>query len=135
MFQTIFALKTNDKIEVIDITKKIEEIVRKSKIEDGCCHIFLPHATAGIILNENEKGLMEDYVKWLKEFFPKKEWKHNLIDNNAEAHLMSAFIGQSILIPIKKNKLVRGTWQDILFIEFDGPRSTRKVFVQIHAII
>ncbi len=131
MFQKILTFKTNNKLEIIDITREVEEIVRESKIKNGSCLVFIPHATAGVILNENEKGLREDYLNWLKEFFPKKDWKHNKIDDNAEAHLMSAFIGQSVLIPINNNELVRGTWQNILFLEFDGPRNTRKVFIKI----
>ena len=118
-----FEVKTNKSIEVIDITRQVEE-----RIKDGkACIVFTPHATAAIILNEFEPNIKSDY----EEFFSKVakgNWKHNAIDNNAEAHLLSALISPSIVIPIEKGKLVLGTWQSIMLVELDGPR-TRKIIV------
>ena len=124
-------LETKERICLIDITSSIENIVKKSKIKEGFVLIFVPHATASIIINENEQGLINDYKKWLTDTFFKDNWEHNKIDNNAGAHLASAFIGNSRILPIKNGELVKGTWQNILFLELDGPRSNREVIVQI----
>ncbi len=123
--------ETKDKIQIIDITDEVEEIVRNSKVKEGICVIHAPHATAAIILNENENGLKEDIKDFIYDTFFKRNYKHNLIDDNGASHLASVFLGQTRVIPIKDGKLLRGTWQNILFVELDGPRKTRRVIVWI----
>lgn len=123
-----FTIETNQETELVNITERVEGIVSKSKVKNGICLIFVKHATAGIIVNEDESNLREDLVSFFSKIAPKSDWKHNKIDDNAEAHLKSAMIGQGRVLPIQDGKLVRGTWQDILLCEFDGPR-TRNVVV------
>ena len=123
--------KTHDKIELIDITERVEEIVEKSNVSDGICVIHAPHATAAIILNENEPGLLSDIKSYIFDEFFSRDYAHNQIDNNGAAHLASVVIGSTKVIPIKDGRLLRGTWQDILFVELDGPRSLRRVVVWI----
>ncbi len=118
-----FEISTTKSVEVIDITSQVEERVRDGK----ACLVFTPHATAALIVNEYEPNIKFDY----EEFFSriaKGNWRHNKIDDNAEAHLLSALISPSIIIPVKNGKLVLGTWQSIMLVELDGPR-TRKVVV------
>ncbi len=119
-----FSVSTSKAVEVIDITGEVEK-----RLGDGeACLVFTPHATAAIILNEFEPNIKSDY----EEFFSriaKGNWKHNAIDNNAEAHLLSALISPSILIPLKNGRLDVGTWQSIMLVELDGPR-TRKIIVK-----
>jgi secondary thiamine-phosphate synthase enzyme len=130
-FQEEFEVLTEKKIEIVDITQKVENVVEKSKIKNGICHIFLPHATAAIILEENESGLISDIENYIKKNFPRNaEYEHNKVDDNAESHLASGFIGQSQFYPVKNNRIVRGTWQRALLLELDGPRR-RKVFITI----
>lgn len=131
IYQEGFEIETSRRTEVVDITKKVEKIVNKSNIENGICLIFLPHATASIILEEVESGLIEDIEKMVQKNFPRgMSYKHDRIDDNASSHLASGFIGQSRILPIKNGNLVRGTWQRPMLLELDGPR-TRKVFVTI----
>jgi secondary thiamine-phosphate synthase enzyme len=131
VYQEDFSVKTSKRTQVIDITKEVEKIVRKSKVKNGICLVFLPHATAAIIAEENEAGLVADIENFIKEKFPKGAgYLHDRIDDNADAHLASGFIGQSRIFPIKNGELVRGTWQRPMVIELDGPRD-RKVFVTI----
>ena len=127
----VIEFSTNKKVEVIDITQKVEEIVKKEKVDEGICVIHAPHATAAIVLNENEEGLKEDIVSTIKDLFFNRNYKHNLIDNNGASHISSIFLGQTKVLPIHENKLVRGTWQNILFLELDGPRNIRRVVVWI----
>ncbi len=126
-----FTVKTRSRIEVVDITSFIEEAVAKSGIRNGIAVIHLPHATAALTLNEYERGLVNDMKKLITEIFrPDGNWEHNLIDNNAHAHLASAFIGSTRVIPVINSRLERGTWQHVLLLELDGPR-TRRVIVEV----
>jgi len=125
-------LSTTRKFELIDITRRVEEIVRRSGVKNGMCLVFAPHATAAIIANEHEAGLISDILEAIKEHFPPtKPWKHNLIDDNAHAHIGSAFLGADRVFPVVNGELVRGTWQNIFLVEMDGPRSYRRVVVVV----
>ena len=125
-------ISTSKRFELIDITHRVEDIVRKSGIKNGMCLVFAPHATAAIVANEHEMGLLQDILEALREHFPpEKSWKHNMIDDNAHAHIASAFIGTDRVFPVLNGELVRGTWQNIFLVEMDGPRSIRQVMVMV----
>ena len=131
IYQDEFEVTTTKRREVIDITDRVEEIVSKSKVENGICLIFLLHATAAVILEEDEPRLMRDIEDSIEKLFPSGAgYEHDEIDDNADAHLASGFIGQSRVYPIKDGKVVRGTWQHSLLVELDGPRR-REVFVTV----
>ena len=119
--------------ELIDITKEIEKIVSESKVKQGLCNVFVTHATAAILINENyDPNVMEDIINTLNKIIPEhNNYKHDQIDNNAASHIKAAIIGPSETIPIKDNKLDLGTWQSIAFCEFDGPRSNRRIIITI----
>ncbi|HIP66457.1 MAG TPA: YjbQ family protein [Pyrodictium sp.] len=126
-----FEVVTSSRLEIIDITKMVEEVVAKSGVRNGICVVHLPHATAALMLNEAETRLWHDYLRLVKDVFkPDGDWQHNIIDSNAHAHLASGFIGQTRILPIKDGQLVRGTWQNILLLELDGPRH-RRVVVEV----
>ncbi len=131
----ILRFSTKQRIQVIDITRELEDFVSKSGIKNGFCLVHVPHATAALILNENEEGLIEDIKRKITEEFPiKANWMHDRIDDNAYAHLASSFIGTTRIFPIIEGNLIRGTWQNLLFIELDGPRSNREVVFQMLGI-
>jgi secondary thiamine-phosphate synthase enzyme len=131
VYHNEFKLKTSKRTEVIDLTEKVEKELEKSKVENGICLIFLPHATAALILEEAENGLIKDIEKTVQKIFPRgMNYEHDKIDDNADSHLASGFIGQSKILPVKNGKLVRGVWQKPLLLELDGPRE-RKVFITI----
>lgn len=116
--------------ELINITDKIFDFVSRSKINDGLCLIFSLHAITAIIINENESGSLHDILTQIENFFPSGiNWLHNLIDDNAHAHLSSTFLGCSKTIPLKEGRLVLGNWQNIFLLEMDGPR-TRTVILE-----
>jgi len=132
VYQDEFIMSTSRRIQVIDITDRVNKVVDKSGLKDGICQILVPHATAGIILEENESGLVRDIEKKIEEMFPKGAgYEHDKIDDNANSHLASGFIGQSRILPIKDGRIVRGTWQRPMLLEFDGPRSSRRVFITV----
>jgi len=132
VYQDEFEIRTSKRTDLIDITSEVEGSVRKSEVKNGICNVFVPHATAAVILNENEDGLVEDILDKIKKEFPSGAgYRHDRIDDNADSHLASSFLGQSKIMPIKDNMLLRGTWQQIFVLELDGPRSSRKVIVTI----
>ena len=128
----ILILKSSNRRELIDITSEVMRFVRDANIREGMCTITVPHATAAIIANEHEAGLMNDVLLKIEGLFPASaRYAHNAIDDNADAHLAAAFLGHSRAFPIVNRQLVRGTWQNIFLLELDGPRSRREVVLQI----
>jgi len=126
----MITFSTHSKLELIDITADIEEIISSSKLIEGLCLVFAPHATCALYLNENESGLKEDMINFLQKLVPADDYRHNIIDTNAQAHILSSLIGTSIILPVQAGKLLRGTWQNIFFVELDGPRLRREVIVK-----
>ncbi|MGB9726702.1 MAG: secondary thiamine-phosphate synthase enzyme YjbQ [Minisyncoccia bacterium] len=117
------------KVEIIDITFEIKKEIEKRKIKDGIVIIFIPHTTCGLILTENEPNLKKDFLDFFQEITKDFDFAHNKIDDNAQAHLLSAILGQEKTLIIKENKLVLGTWQSICLVELDGPRE-RKIYLK-----
>lgn len=124
-----FSINTNKREEIIDITEKIYDLLKKSKIKNGICLIYVPHATSAVIINENyDKAVCDDIIEWLKDSIPKGIWKHDKIDNNADSHIKSSLLGCDKVLIVKDKKLLLGKWQGIGFVELDGPRE-RKINV------
>jgi len=129
-------LKTSAPIQVIDMTSQARGLVEQSGIRDGLLTVISNHTTAFISLNESEARLHEDMVEFLARFAPKgAAYRHDLepVDDrpNAHAHLAGLFMNSSESIPVDGAKLVPGAWQGILFVELDGPREARSVYVHI----
>jgi len=123
-----FTVRTKSRFDSIDVTDLVAEAVKG--IKDGIAHVIVKHTTCALIINEAESGLMKDYLNWAKKLVPPEgEFEHNLIDNNGHAHVISAIIGNSRIVPITEGKLDLGTWQRIILLEFDGPR-TRTILVK-----
>ncbi|MCE4610496.1 MAG: secondary thiamine-phosphate synthase enzyme YjbQ [Desulfurococcales archaeon] len=124
-------VSTSRRFELVDITRKVEEVVERSKVKEGFVQVFVPHATAAIIANEHEPRLLQDIIEAIKTLAPPdKPWKHNEIDNNAHAHIAASIIGPSRSFPIAGGQVIRGTWQNIMLVELDGPR-VRRVIVTV----
>lgn len=125
-------LKTSKERDLINITSEVLNVITESKIKNGTCVIWTPHATGAILINEDEEGLKKDMILGMEKLFPAQaDYYHNQIDNNAAAHLLSSFVGQGQTLIIENGKLLRGTWQEIFFAELDGPRNFRKVLVKV----
>ena len=130
--QEEFIISTNKKQELIDITSKVNSIIKKSKIENGLCNVFTAHATAAIIINENyDPNICLDLLAALKNMIPSGVWRHDSIDGNADSHIKSAILGPSETVPIRGGELYLGRWQSIMMAELDGPRQNRKIVVTI----
>jgi len=123
---------TSKEIELVNITSEVEKILEESEVKEGICILFAPHATGMLIINEDEPGLKEDILQSLQRIIPKKaNYRHDEIDDNAFSHILSALIGTEKVIPIKNGRLQLGTWQEIFFVETDGPRERRRVLITI----
>ena len=131
-FAKTITLSTKERYQLIDLTETVEKIVSESQVANGLCLVHASHATAAIICNEHESGLIHDILGKVKEIFPPSAgYLHDRIDDNASGHIASALIGASRAFPIEDGRLVRGTWQNIFLLELDGPRSRRTVNVHI----
>ena len=120
--------ESNKRIEIIDMTQDINDILTKSKIKNGLVNIFAMHSTAGIVINENESGLVKDFQNVIESLIPENNnYLHDKIDNNADSHIRSFFIGSSETIPMENGLLSLGTWQSVFFVELDGPRNRKFV--------
>jgi len=124
------SVKTNSRIELTDITDKVQAVVSKSKVKDGTCLIFCPHTTAGITINENaDPSVRSDIINTLNKLIPENAgYAH--AEGNSDSHIKSSLFGSTLTIFIEDGSLAFGSWQGIFFCESDGPRS-REVWVKI----
>jgi len=110
----------------LDITSSIEKALQNSALESGICLVYSLHTTTGIIINEAESGLIQDLIIFMAKMVPEDAgYEHNRTDSNAHSHLRAVLTGNSMVIPVENGRLVLGTWQKVLFLEFDGPRKRR----------
>lgn len=124
---------TKDKYELINITPQVEQSLAKSGIEEGLCLVNAMHITSSVFINDDEKGLHQDFLKWLEGLAPYdiKRYKHNLTgEDNADAHLKRTVMGREAVVAVTKGKLDFGPWEQIFYGEFDGQRKKR-VLVKI----
>ena len=128
VYKRTLAVSSSSRHQLIDITRDVTRFVEDSGVSDGILMVSVPHATAAIMANENERGLLRDILTKISEDFPQSsQYAHNRIDNNADAHLAATFLGHSRTFPVEDYRLVRGMWQNIFVVELDGPRTRREV--------
>ncbi|MBP2629371.1 MAG: hypothetical protein H6Q68_4082 [Firmicutes bacterium] len=114
----------------INITGHVLEILGQSQGEHSLCHIFIPHTTAGVTINENaDPDVVEDMLMALDHMVPELAYKHD--EGNSRAHVKASMIGSSVSVPISGKELCLGTWQGIYLCEFDGPRRRRVIITII----
>jgi secondary thiamine-phosphate synthase enzyme len=131
--QATVRVRTSRKHEVVDITRQVAEIVARARLAEGLCTVFVRHATAAIVINENaDAGVRADIVAALEKMFPEGVWEHDKVDDNGAAHLKAAFLGPSESIPVRDGRLQLGTWQGIALVECDGPRD-REILIDLRA--
>ncbi|HOV32828.1 MAG TPA: secondary thiamine-phosphate synthase enzyme YjbQ [Candidatus Hydrogenedens sp.] len=120
---------TNKHREYINITDKVEEVVKKSGIQEGMILVSAMHITAGVYVNDAEEGLIRDIDEWLEKLAPyKPDYRHHATgETNGDAHLKSLLIHHEVIIPITQGKLDLGPWQQIYYAEFDGQRKKRLI--------
>ena len=127
-----FDVRTQRKTEFVPITEKIQQIVKSNQIQSGICHIYVPHTTAGITINENADPMVsQDILLIVDEIIPFVDHRYQHMEDNSAAHVKACLFGSSESVIIEKGELVFGTWQGIFLCEFDGPKYERKVIVTL----
>lgn len=115
-------VKTSKKREVLDITNEVNGELKKQKIQNSVCNLFLTHTTAAITTADLDPGTDHDYLDAFEKIIPKLVYKHPHDPSHMPDHILSSLIGTSLSIPVENGKLTLGTWQRVVLIEFDGPR-------------
>ena len=123
-------IKTSKREEIIDITDQIQQTIKDSSVQEGYCHIFIPHTTAGITINENaDRNVKIDFLDILGRLIPRSgDYLHS--EGNSDSHVKASLVGFSQNILIQGGQMLLGTWQGLWFCEFDGPRS-RKIVIAL----
>jgi len=105
-----------------EVTSAVKEAIRRSGVGDGLCHLFVPHTTAGILVNENaDPDVGRDILERLEALVP-REGRYHHLEGNAYAHIKASIVGNSLTLPVMDGKLALGHWQGVFLAEFDGPR-------------
>jgi len=125
---------TKGEVEIVDITDKVNSKLRESSIKDGIVTIFVPGSTGAVTTIEYEPGLLQDLPAALERLFPKGiDYAHELRwhDGNGHSHIRASFLGPSLTVPFRNNKMLLGTWQQVVFVELDNKRRSRRIILQI----
>jgi len=123
---TDIEIRTDERLTTVDVTDRVESALPADAT--GTCTVFVRHTTAGISVNEAEPRLLNDIERALASVVPEDGWDHDRLDGNADAHLRSMLIGRDVTVPVVDGQLDVGTWQSLLLVECDGPR-TRTISV------
>lgn len=116
---------------MIDLTPQVAALVAQAGTSEGLCNVYVAHATAAIVINENDDpNICVDTLEALDGLIPAGGWRHDRLDGNAASHIQAAILGPSETIPVREGRLCLGRWQAIMLVELDGPR-TRKIFVTL----
>ena len=120
-----FAVPTHSRIEFVNITSHVQRAVAAEGVRDGVCHVFIPHTTAGVTINENaDPDVTRDVIAILGRLVPHHgDYRHS--EGNSDAHAKASLMGFAATVPVAEGSLVLGTWQAVYFCEFDGPRHRR----------
>lgn len=140
IFNRIVDWITSDRTQLINVTDRINEIVRKSGIRDGIVHLQSLHTTTAVFINEWQDALLHDVRSFLEELIRReREWRHNDPNfsdcerQNADSHLRGMLMGQTLCLQVRNSAVLLGTWQSIILAEFDGPRS-RSMSIQVSGV-
>ena len=124
----IITISTPEREILVDITARVEAVVKASAIRDGLVNIYAQGATGAIMIQENwDDSVQTDVVNLLRKMIPRGVWLHDAQDGNGDSHLKSCLVGPSETVPLIDGKLGLSTWQNIFFCEFDGPRQERRI--------
>ncbi len=134
MYREVINLETRGEMDIADITHEIENVVKRSGVENGIVHVFCPGSTGAITTIEYEDGLLHDLPAALERIAPRDAYyKHEerWHDGNGHSHIRASIIGSDITIPVENGRLMMGTWQQVIFIECDVRARNRKIIVSV----
>ncbi len=126
--------ETPSRRDYVNITEQVEDFVRRSGISEGLCLVNPMHITAAVYVNDAESGLIEDIDDWLEQLAPHAptaRYRHNVGEDNADAHLKRHLMSHQVVLPISAGRLDLGPWEQVFYAEFDGRRRKRVVLKAI----
>jgi secondary thiamine-phosphate synthase enzyme len=115
-------IKTARLKEVVDLTDRLEAIIRDAEMREGLCSLFVTHTTAALTTGEIGEGTEQDFLQVVEEMIPRIQFRHAHDPSHAWSHMAASLVGSSITLPVSEGRLVLGTWQSVMFVELDGPR-------------
>ena len=123
---TELRVRTRTKREMVDLTSRVADVVARAEVAEGLCSVYVPHATAAIVINENDDpNVCVDVLEALDRLIPAGGWLHDRVDGNAASHIQATILGPGEIIPVREGRLMLGTWQAVMLVELDGPRDRR----------
>lgn len=127
---TTLTVATSQRTELVEVTAKVQKVVTQAGVKQGMCYLYVPHTTAGILINENaDPDVARDITKSIDRLVPHEgDYRHS--EGNSDSHIKATLVGGSLHVFVENGKLVLGRWQGIFFFEFDGPRE-RQLHVKI----
>lgn len=132
MMQHTITVPTTKHNQLVDITRKVEDVVSMANIRSGMVNVYVQGATAGIMIQENwDESVQNDVISLFNKLIPSGVWQHDAQDNNGDSHLKAGIVGPSETIPVINGKIGLSTWQNIFLCEFDGPREERRIVVTL----
>lgn len=127
-----FTVHTHKESEFVEIAERVQQALARGRVTEGLCHVFIPHTTAGITIQENtDPDVVHDVLVVLERLVP-RDGRYRHAEGNSASHVKASLVGSSVTVPVAQGRLQLGTWQGIYLCEFDGPR-TRKVIVTVIA--
>lgn len=118
----VLRIKTTATKEVVDLTDRLAEMIRKAKLQEGLCTLFVTHTTAAVTTGEIGEGTEQDFLQVVEKMIPRIQFQHAHDPSHAWSHMASSILGPSLTVPVTGGKLVLGTWQSVMLVELDGPR-------------
>ncbi len=124
----VVRIATSQRKQIVDLTARVNELIRQAKLQEGLCSLFLAHTTAALTTGEVGEGTEEDLLDVVEQMIPKIRFRHAHDPAHAWSHMAASILGPSLIVPIRDGALALGTWQSVLLVELDGPRQ-REVHV------
>lgn len=118
----VLHISTTSHKQVVDLTDRIEAVIRKAKMQEGLCSLFITHTTAALTAGEIGEGTGEDFLQVVEQMIPRIHFRHAHDPSHAWSHMASSLLGPSLTIPVAAGRLSLGTWQSVMLVELDGPR-------------
>jgi len=128
---TRLTIRTGAQREMLDLTARVAELVARAGLDEGQVTVYVPHATAAIVINENDDpNVCVDVLDLLDRLIPAGRWRHDRVDGNAAAHIQAAILGPGETVPVQGGRMLLGRWQAVMLVELDGPKE-RHILVQV----
>jgi secondary thiamine-phosphate synthase enzyme len=118
----VLHISTSSRKQVVDLTDRIESLIRKAKLHDGLCSLFVTHTTTAVTTGEIGEGTEQDFLQVVEQMIPNIHFRHAHNPSHAWSHMASSILGPSLTVPVSAGQLVLGTWQSVMLVELDGPR-------------